>query len=361
MKTSNISDLYQNYRRRIDVRQVLEHYGAEHCHEIVSSDGTTEIVHSCLLDKIEPHHKNADRNPSAWANVEKGLYVCSVWWAGDILHLIQKLEGKDDFGSIMPVVSGFLVGATKDAASLRQELDQLFSEEIYSVDLPSYSERVLDSWRSSHPYMREWRGISHETQELLGIGYDEKENRVVFPHWWDGRLVGWQKRVIPNTRRNHQTERWEVAKWPPTYPDWPRYRNSSALPKSETLYAYDMIQKEHIRDIVVVESPMSVAKAYTHNIPGVLATFGAKVSRAQIRLLREFPRVIVWFDADPAGMQGAYRLVQGLYRHIEVLVVEPDEGIDLGDLNSADEVREKLNGAMAAPLWLAKHDAGRFL
>lgn len=350
MKTSNISDLYQNYRRRIDARQVLDFYGAKNCHEVVSSDGTTEIIHSCILEQAEPHHAHGDAHPSASMNVEKNLYCCAVYWAGDILHLIQKLEGKEDFGSIMPVVADFLIGSTKDTVSLRQELDQLFSEAVYSVDLPSYSERVLEPWCQTHPYMRDVRGVSHEAQELLGIGYDEKENRIVFPHWWDGRLVGWQKRTISGTDL-----------WPGTYPDWPKYRNSSAFPKSETLYAYDMIQKEHIRDIVVLESPMSVAKAYTYNISGALATFGAKVSKTQIRLLREFPRLVVWFDADLAGMQGAYKLVQGLYRHIEVLVVEPDEGIDLGDLNSADEVTEKLNGAIAAPLWLAKHDAGRFL
>lgn len=344
MKNSPALDLYRDYRRRLDVRRVLEHYGAEHVSEMVNKDGTTEIVHSCLLDRIEPHHANGDAHASAWANIEKGLYVCSVYWSGDILRLIQKLEGVEDLDGLTPVIGHFLNGATKDTDSFRQEIEAAFAQQSYSVDIPSYSERVLDPWRVSHPYMREVRGVSHEAQVLLGIGYDASENRIVFPHRWEERLVGWQKRAITAS-----------PDWPGTIPDWPKYRSSSGFPKSETFYAGGLAVGADA--IVVVESPMSVAKAYSlgYRLP-TLATFGAKVSKTQIDLLKDFKCVYVWFDEDPAGHAGERKLVDGLYRHTEVLVIPPDEGRDLGDFDSADEVAEKVESAIPAALWLAARD-----
>jgi hypothetical protein len=313
---------------------------------MVNKDGTTEIVHSCLLDRIEPHHANGDAHASAWANIEKGLYVCSVYWSGDILRLIQKLEGVEDLDGITPVIGDFLNGATKDTDSFRQEIEAAFAQQSYSVEIPSYSERVLDPWRVSHPYMREARGVSHEAQERLSIGYDANENRIVFPHFWEGKLVGWQKRAIPAS-----------PDWPGTVPDWPKYRSSSGMPKSETLYGYDEAKRIKSRQVVVVESPMSVAKAVSLwiGIP-VLATFGAKVSKTQIDLLKDFDYVTVWFDCDPAGHAGERKLVDGLYRHTNVLVVNPDPDMDMGDYTNGDAVCSKLDSAIPAALWLAERD-----
>jgi DNA primase len=82
---------------------------------------------------------------------------------------------------------------------------------------------------------------------------------------------------------------------------------------------------------------MSVAKAYSIGVRNVVATFGAKVSEGQIALLREYEKVIVWFDADPAGMAGERRLLEGLHRHTETFRVTPTKGKDMADLVDLDE------------------------
>lgn len=366
MKTT-LSELYNHYKGKLDVRAILEHYGAENCSETTSSDGTIEIVHSCILDKVEPHHAHGDATPSAWANVDKGLYCCAVYWAGDAFHLIAKMEGLKTFSEVGPLLSDFFVGGTKDTVSFRKEIDKLFAEPVYTVALPSYSEKVLDAWRGdvTHPYLWAQRGITHEAIGLLQLGWDRTENRIVFPHWWNGKLVGWQKRVIPFPPQADESWNWQ---WMPTYPQYPKYRNSTGFPKSETLYAYGFAHSGGVATAVVVESPMSVAKAYSLKIDpwegryGVVATFGSKVSKHQIELLRDFPRVIVWPDGDDAGALFAHKIVSGLYRHTEVLVVSPDPGRDLGDCETPDEVTGKLDAALAAPLWLAQektHDPPR--
>jgi 5S rRNA maturation endonuclease (ribonuclease M5) len=334
-------NIYREYRRRINVREVLEHYNAENCYEIAGSDGTTEIVHSCLLDRVEPHHRNGDQNPSAAMNVEKKTFVCYNYWGGDIFHLILKMEKKESFGDILPIVGDFLDGATSNNEDFLQEVDRILSRESsFLIEIPEYSTRILDPWGFSHPYIRE-RGISLEASSKLQIGYDPDTNRIVFPHFWEGKLVGWQQRSIPTDPR-----------WPGSSPQLPKYKNSSGFPKSETIYGVQWL--ESANSVVVVESPMSVAKANSLGVPNVLATFGAKVSQNQIDFLKEFPEVVVWFDADNAGDLAARKVAKNLYRHTNVKIVVSEEGKDLADYDSAAEINSMIESAVPAILLLSQ-------
>lgn len=330
-------DTYAEYLRRLDARALLEHYGAESCTEQAGADGTVEIIHRCLLDRVEPHHTNGDARPSAACNIDKKLYVCYAGgWSGNLFNLIMKMENKESLTDTMGVVGQFLTGATREAADFLAEVDKVFTGSGYHIDLPVYSERVLENWDKPHPYWN-YRGISPAARSLLHLGYDEREARIVFPHFIQGRLVGWQKRSIPGQ----------------TVPDYPKYRNSSGFPKSESLYALDHVTGT---TVVVVESPMSVARAYSVglDVPAV-ATFGAKVTQAQIDQLKKFDVVYVWFDRDGAGLGGEKKLVEGLYRHTEVRVVAPDGGVDMGDCD-LEEMGGKLSTAVEAALRLSAYE-----
>lgn len=334
-------EIYQDSLRRLDARALLEHYNAENCTEQANKDGTTEIVHSCLLDRVEPHHTNGDANPSASCNIDKKTYVCySMGFGCDLFHLVQKLEDKEDFADALGVIGQFLSGATQEVHSLDAEIVKAFADhEIYQVELPAYNDRILDNWDKPHPYW-DYRGISKQAQEFLRLGYDEREQRVVFPHFVNGVLVGWVKRAIPGQ----------------TMPQIPKYRNNSGFPKSETLYNFD-VAKNYPR-VCVVESPMSVARAVSLECPNVVATFGAKVGNKQISLLEDFHTVYVWMDTGPAGLQGEQKLVEHLYRYTDVRVVTPDGGLDLADAD-LDKIGEKLAEATPASLKLGEYDQAR--
>jgi hypothetical protein len=336
--------MYQQYRRRLDGRLLLEHYGAQNCSEQAGPDGTTEIIHSCLLDRVEPHHSNGDQNPSACLNVDKKVYVCySLGWGGDLFRLIQKLEDAPSLADVTPMVGSMLTGSTQDSDAVVAEINSYFTQHAHTdAPLPTYSDRILTPWMVSHPYLREERGISQGAHEMLRLGYDADVNRVVFPHFVHGDLVGWQTRAIPARDG-----------WPGTDPDWPKYKSSSGFPKAETLYAMDLAQRH--RPVVVVESPMSVAKAYSLGITNVVATFGAKVTDTQLQLLRDYPGVTVWFDGDPAGRSGERKLVDGLHTHTVVSVVVPEAERDLGDYNDADEVTKAIAGAVPATMMRAEY------
>jgi len=342
--------LYRQYLQRIDGRKVLEYYGARNCTELAGREGSTEIVHSCLIDRVEPHHTRGDANPSASLNLDRKFYICyALGWGGDLLHLVAKLEGKgDNVIEALPLIEQFLDDTLEDDATFAEQLEKLLAEPDVAVgELPTYHERVLTPWAHLHPYLTEERGISAEAAARLGLGFDQADNRLVFPHWWGGKLVGWQKRAIPD----------RPGRWPGTDPPYPKYRSSSGFPRAETLYHYDEARRYNYG--IVVESPMSVAKALSLGLPNAVASFGAKVSDHQIDLLREFPRVYVWFDDDEAGRAGERRIVQNLWRSTEVFVVLPEPGKDLADYRTDVEVLTMLDRAVPAFVRLADYEVVR--
>ena len=101
---------------------------------------------------------------------------------------------------------------------------------------------------------------------------------------------------------------------------------------------------------------MSVARAHALGVPNVVATFGAKVSQNQLDILKSFSAVAVWFDADHAGRLAERKVVKSLYRHTAVTVVCADEGKDLADYESLEEIQEKIDSSSPAALLLAKWD-----
>lgn len=340
---------YQEYRRRLDARKVLEHYGVENDHDEVTAAGETEVVHSCLLDRVDRHHNNGDAHPSASANLDRKLYVCYSYWGGDFFHLIQKMENKSSFAEIVPVLAGFLGDATSEADEFAAEAESLLAAFLarpaaYAADLPSYSDRVLSPWAFVHPYLHE-RGIDSATASRLQIGWREDDNRIIIPHFWNGNLVGWQARAVPH----------RPGQWPGTAVPHPKYRSTSGFPKSDTFFYDHSRPRPTAGSVVVVESPFSVVKAVALGLDvPVLATFGAKVSKTQVEMLADFDRVVVWSDPDTAGTMMTRRLAQALHRRTLTEVVRPDDGMDLGDYTELSVVESKLAAAVPAVLALTE-------
>lgn len=268
---------------------------------------------------------------------------CYAYWGGDMFHLMQKLEDKDSFEDILPLVTQFLVGATLNQDDFEQEVMQALAAitgGAYSVDLPTYSARVLTPWAFVHPYLHE-RGIDSETASRLQIGWREDDNRIIIPHFWQGKLVGWQARAVPD----------RPSQWPGTVNNKPKYKSTSGFPKSDTFY-YD-----HSRPfptsgtVLLVESPFSVVKATALglDIP-VLASFGSKVSKTQTDMLMDYDTVYLWADPDPAGQIMERTVMRRLADHPGLHVVTPDSGKDLADCTSLYEVQHKIDTAVPAVL-----------
>lgn len=345
-KRQQAEEMRLEYLRRIDAEAVLEHYGADNVHQ-----HGDEIIHSCLIDRVDPHHSHGDANPSASLNVDKKVYNCYGYGGGDILWFITKMERKEELYQVVPVLGQFLNDSTVDTATFLEEMEKYLRDDVSTDSLPTYNERILRRWAKYHPYLRS-RGITKETAQEFQLGYDEDNARITIPHWVNGQLVGWQRRALSDPRwPQTQVERAQDG----TELDGgriPKYKNSSSFPKDSTLYRLDAVRQEKPLAVIVVESPMSVAKAHSCGITNVVATFGSKVNQPQIDLLKRFRQVVVWFDADPAGENGAYKLMEGLWHHTMVTHVIPEDGKDMADYD-ADGMRERLQLPYIEPAVLA--------
>lgn len=349
---ANRPGLLREYRRRISVESVLAHYGAENSFQIGD-----EIQHSCLLDRVEPHHQNGDQNPSARANLEKKTYICYSFGGGDIFWLIAKLEGKENPIDILPMLGEFLEDSVVEPNAFIAELEKSFAQNKIKFELPTYHEKVLERWALVHPYLYKGRGVSPEACARLQVGFDEHENRIIFPHWVDVgggnvKLVGWQKRSQTDPR------------WPITLPDihgqTPKYKNSTGLPKNDTVYNLERVKSLGAERVIVVESPMSVLKAETFStgpddiLSAVVSTFGAKVGDGQVDLLKQFSEVIVFMDDDYPGRAASQKLVTELYRHTAVSHIEPEVGMDMADYDSGAAIREMIDRREPAVMTMAR-------
>lgn len=349
MKASAIE--YADIHRRIDPQAVLDHYGADNQREELNADGSREIIHSCLIDRVDPHHQNGDQNPSAACNLDKKTWVCYSYVdpdtgksGYDMLHLIMKMEGKKEPRDVIELVRTFMDDVTSPTVEGRvAKLRRLLApkESVGPTVIRPYSERVLASWAYAHPYLDE-RGIDLDTASRLHIGYDPEENRITIPHWWNGRLVGWQKRAIPD----------RPGQWPGTVPPLPKYRNNPGFPKSETLYRMDAARAAQSAGlpstggaVVVVESPFSAIKAEALGLSGVVATFGAKITDCQVDILKDCDKLVVWMDDDDAGARAESRLESALPRGMPLRFVVPDKGKDLGDCDTLEEALVKIDQA----------------
>jgi DNA primase len=131
-------------------------------------------------------------------------------------------------------------------------------------------------------------------------------DRVVLPHFMNGKLVGWVARKLEDV------------------PGVPKYRNSKGFPRGSWLYNLD--NAKDFDEVYVVESPMSVLVLKSRGVENVVATFGAKVDKQQISLLRNFSKVNIFMDGDTPGRMATEHILEELNNYTKVaIVVTPDD------------------------------------
>lgn len=306
-----------------------------------------ELEHCCVL----PWHDES--RPSASLNYKKLVYNClSCNSYGGLLWFIAACRGIPGPAAREWLERESCTGPDWDAGTLLAIIDAMEAAPRRGLTpIPRMSERAIAPWMLIHPYLTDpvdavpkGRGVPRENVRALRVGYAERfplddqgrtGERVVFPHFWRGDLVGWQSRRL--------------------YDDGsPKYLSTGEFPAGRTIYNYDASR----RIAVVVESPMSVLR-HTHHLP-IEATFGSEVTDAQVRLIAEHKRVVLWMDNDDAGwkaVQGAQEgrqrrpgLIDRLTPYTDVWVVDSPWAADPGDMDDLT-VAELYAGAVPACLW----------
>ena len=297
-----------------------------------------ELIHCCAL----PWHD--ERHPSASLNYKKLVYKCyGCDSSGGLLWLIGICRDGDADDARKWLNDQTGLGADEQPLHRLLEFFDFVYEKSTSTasPIPKMSAKVLEPWRIIHPYLtdprsEEGRGIPEENIVALQVGYGKlrlrmgdgfvESERIIIPHFWRGDLTGWQSRRLIKDGTG-------------------KYESTPDFPRETTLYNF----QERAREVVVVESPMSVISKY-HLDVGIEATFGASVSDKQVKHLAKHPRVILFLDNDEAGWTGTERLIEALEPYSMVRVANSRWAADPADMDD-ETYMACVESAVPASLW----------
>jgi DNA primase len=302
------------------------------------TDGNNNDIGQC--PDIWNLHKNGDTTGKFAIHRDKKVYHCWVCGGGSLLSFVMEWKSFDE-GSAVRWLYQF---ASEDAISKEQfaeEVDRVLGDPVSTeLALPYFNSKVLDRFSPAPPEWLQSRNISSEVANSFGVKYNAESERhsansdyvgpsIIFPHFWNEKVVGWQSRWLDESR-----------------PDWiPKYTNTSDFPKETTIYNFNLFQDDVV---VVCESVPTVLVLASIGVPA-MATFGSSVSERQIALLKRFQQgLYIAPDNDGAGVKYLDTLYEGLERFIPLKLIEPvgdpDSGNDLADLDRS-EIQDRISSA----------------
>jgi len=112
-----------------------------------------------------------------------------------------------------------------------------------------------------------------------------------------------------------------------------KWKLARGLPKRHLLYGFHHAAGQH-HGLAVVECPWGVMRLAQLRIPAV-ALLGTQLSPAQHQLVRQYPRVLLMLDGDPAGRDATARLFHRLRHFVDTQCVYLPAGHDPDDLDDS--------------------------
>jgi DNA primase len=257
-----------------------------------------------------------DRSPSWSMNSTSGLWICfSCGARGTLSTLVEELTGSTD-----ALISTHKLLIDKGLERLSSVDSHYVEPEVDWIQFGRFS-RVPDK-------VLALRKIDPDTAWTYGIRWDRDTRAYVIPIVSPlGELKGWQTKSLSKVRNQPE-----------------------GIKKSDYLFGSDKFSSRYA---ILVESPLDVVRlASVFDTPQGLATFGASVSLAQMRMLSEIAEgVIVAMDNDPAGISSARRLFKDLpsfRRGIKFLNYKGIDKKDIGEM-SAKEIAKAIGTASVVP------------
>lgn len=324
---------YKEFYTEINFDQLYDELGWE----VLDSQGSEDRGHCLDLWKM---HKNGDTTGKMYINREKAVYNCWVCGGGSVLKLVMEAKGLGARDA-----TAYLWNLTKQDHQNPQEFYErvaamLTIEQKSPKSWPQFNPSVIDKWKTEdHEWFRE-RHISREVCKHFSLGFNARAKiyrpsegqyegpAIVLPHFWEGRLIGWQHRWVDKDR-----------------PDWVRkYTNTTDFPREETVWGMDFAKQSPMPPIVVESA--ATALFLLSEGHSALATFGSQITSWQLHWLRSFQSgVILAPDNDDPGGAWQIRATDYLQKYIKVMHIPLVKGVgsDLGDL-TPDQLTEHLKG-----------------
>ncbi len=277
-----------------------------------------------------------DHSPSMSVSKEKQIYTCfSCGATGNVFKFLQDYENISFMEAVAKCadIAGIPIslGQYEKKDNKYQELYDIYevSQKFYQNNMNSSQakeakeylyQRQLDdtlikefgiglSLNESNMLTKLLKKKNYSDKVLLASGlvgeennrvdlYDLYRNRIMFPlHDSSGKLVAYNGRAYHGEATN-------------------KYVNTKETPifkKREILYNYHRA-KEVARikkQIIIMEGPMDVIRAYTIGVTNVVASLGTAFGSEQAMLVRKLSsNVVLCFDGDAAGLKATKSAIE---------------------------------------------------
>lgn len=234
-----------------------------------------EIQAHCPAHEERTGHPDA--NPSWWINSDTGQHICfSCQFKGGMATLVTYFTDGD-----LTNYKEFVESPSHMMSRLKQVLTERKDEELVHV-----SESMLSAFVNPPDMALLGRGISPSAAKYHGILWNDKKDSWIMPvrHMINDALLGWQEKGT--------TQRF-FLNYPPK------------MKKSLSLFGFDRYDGD---TMIVVESPLDVARMTSVKIFGGVSTYGTQVSINQFNAMRGAPKLIIAMDNDDAGRKASENL-----------------------------------------------------
>lgn len=318
-----------------------------------------------------------DHSPSMSVSKEKQIYTCfSCGATGNVIKFIQDYENISFIDAVKKCAD--IAGIALDVDVRKDTKYDKFNElyDIYDISYKFYQNNMNSSVASEAKNYLQSRMLSEKEIKHFGIGlslnesslltkllkskgmtdklllqsglvgesengidlYDLYRNRIMFPiHDANGRLVGYNGRAYHGETSNKYVNSKETA----------------IFKKRDILYNYHRAKDaaRQKKEIIIMEGPMDVIRAYTIGIENVVASLGTAFGASQAMLIRKLSsNVILCFDGDDAGLKATKSAIEELIKiGIEPKIVRLGNGQDPDDYikkNGKEAFEKALKNAM---------------
>ena len=267
-----------------------------------------------------------DHSPSMSVSREKQIYTCfSCGATGNVFKFIQDYENISFIESVKKCAD--MAGIYIEVGQVREKNKYQKLYDIYKLSQKFYQNNInTEKGKKAKEYLYN-RSLDDNIIKEFGIGlslnekdsltsllkskkYDDKtlirsglvnennyelndvyRNRIMFPLYdLNGQVIGYNGRVY-----NGETENKYVNS-----------KETDIFKKRELLYNYHRAKEEarKKKQIIIMEGPMDVIRAYTAGVRNCVATLGTAFSKEQAMLIRKLSNnVVLCFDGDDAGLK----------------------------------------------------------
>ena len=257
-----------------EMETILDRLGIE----IISVTGD-EIKGHCPAH-LERKGK-VDSNPSWSINADTGAHNCfSCHFRGNVHTLVAYVNGVP-----LDTATNWLNNGERN---LSRAFERLINPPQPVQDyVQPITESMLSAFVAPPEYALRSRGITANGAAYYNILWNPNNESWILPlrEPKSEQLMGWQEKWFHERRFNN---------FPPK------------IAKSRCLFGYERREDE----MIVVESPLDVARLVSLGIFGGVAVCGSAVSPAQINLIRSAKRIIIAMDNDKAGISSSMEILQ---------------------------------------------------